>query len=588
MNLTVYRQAYKVRPDGHTVYKGEDALPYVDDNLLIVADGLGGASAIRHQSFNRDMFDEEKLFDVLFNGVFEETVDPLITEYVKKAFKEFLDIKDCYFDNINNVKKSGYFASRIVATIFLYLAKRLLLNPEENGLTVLFGESSDQATKTETLQKLGNEFTSSIQSMLEKVSANSNLIYESSFTGLALLGTTLCATIAEESEEYVHAVYFTSGDSRPYLWDAEGLKQVSADQERADGGMTNYIKANGEFSVKCEYKRFKKPCVLFNASDGVFDSKYFKVSQLSFEKLLLDTIIASSTLVDVGKTLETVFEDYGTHDDSSTIALKTYGYADMPELKAAADKRIKEIEDLYLSVMPDLLDRDYAAEISEFENAKASYGKTLANALYQNEKVAEYCKKLYLCHYEENDDGRSNYAAAENAFRKCKNDIERLNGDIVSLIVKYVLDNYGNEIAESPDFERELTECAREYPVKLLNKELSVSDLMLDEESEKMLSELLDNLQKLYVELPALKVKSEGVLIDEIKKFWIKICSSDEDVLLSLTENGVITEQERNCYLEKYPPIATQDREKTLEKARKQKELLDTYDKTYNKLISGE
>ena len=32
MELTVYRQSSKTRPDGTIVYKGEDARPYVDEH----------------------------------------------------------------------------------------------------------------------------------------------------------------------------------------------------------------------------------------------------------------------------------------------------------------------------------------------------------------------------------------------------------------------------------------------------------------------------------------------------------------------------------------------------------------------------
>ena len=31
----------------------------------------------------------------------------------------YLQVKDCYTDNVNNIKKSGYFASRIVTAIVL-------------------------------------------------------------------------------------------------------------------------------------------------------------------------------------------------------------------------------------------------------------------------------------------------------------------------------------------------------------------------------------------------------------------------------------------------------------------------------------
>ena len=69
MELTVYRQSSKQRPDGTIVYKGEDALPYVDDTFFVVADGLGGAASIRHQKINPALFEKDKIMDTLFQGV---------------------------------------------------------------------------------------------------------------------------------------------------------------------------------------------------------------------------------------------------------------------------------------------------------------------------------------------------------------------------------------------------------------------------------------------------------------------------------------------------------------------------------------
>ena len=40
MELTVYRQSSKQRPDGTIVYKGEDARPFVDDQIFFVIEVL--------------------------------------------------------------------------------------------------------------------------------------------------------------------------------------------------------------------------------------------------------------------------------------------------------------------------------------------------------------------------------------------------------------------------------------------------------------------------------------------------------------------------------------------------------------------
>lgn len=168
MDLTVFRQAQKVRADGRTIYKGEDTLPFVNEHILLVADGLGGASAIRHQSFNKDMFDSEKLFDVLFNNVFEDA-DEDIRQYVVRSYYEFLSIADCYFDNINNIKKSGYFGSRIVSAIFLYLAKKFMAEWETKYYTE-FSSITDEHDRKIWLDNIGEQFTLQLKSMLLKVS----------------------------------------------------------------------------------------------------------------------------------------------------------------------------------------------------------------------------------------------------------------------------------------------------------------------------------------------------------------------------------------------------------------------------------
>ena len=86
MELTVYRQASKQRDDGTIVYKGEDALPYVDDKIFFVADGLGGAAAIRHQKIVPELFEKDKLMDTLFKDVYKNYSDEKFEKYVTDSF----------------------------------------------------------------------------------------------------------------------------------------------------------------------------------------------------------------------------------------------------------------------------------------------------------------------------------------------------------------------------------------------------------------------------------------------------------------------------------------------------------------------
>lgn len=392
MELTVYRQSSKQRPDGTIVYKGEDARPYVDESVFFVADGLGGAAAIRHQQINPDLFDKEKLMDTLFNGVYDDYSDERFVKYVTDSFFELFAVKDCYTDNINNIKKSGYFASRIVTAILLH---EMLYakdgKPEE--LFKLYGSFESQQEKDAFLSNMGDYFAKKIGEDIRKIAKNANLIYESSYAGLALLGSTLCATIYHETEDGVEAFYLTAGDSRPYVWtQRDGLCQIIEDQEGKDGGMTNYIKANDDatFEIRCNYMSFPKPCILFNASDGCFDSGYFP-SQMAFEKLILETAVSTQSAEQMGESIHAFFLDYGKHDDSSTIAMKMFGYDSFEALQEDASRRLAVLHDEYISKMPDLLKGDYVAD---YEQIAAKFPSRLAGmkSKFEGEDaVRDYC-----------------------------------------------------------------------------------------------------------------------------------------------------------------------------------------------------
>lgn len=387
MELTVYRQAWKARPDGTVVYKGEDARPYVDGQLLFVADGLGGAAAIRHQKIKPELFDKEKIMDTLFQGVYEDYSNPKFQEYVTESFYELFAVKNCYTDNVNNIKKSGYFASRIVGAIVLH---EMLYNPALKAEHLF---EALQQNKEAALKELEAYFAKKIKKELGQIAQNANLIYESSYSGLALLGSTLCATIFLEGEKYVEALYLTAGDSRPYVWtEQQGLCQVLEDQEGKDGGMTNYIKANPEesFGIRCNYMQYEKPCVLFNATDGCFDSGYF-LSPMGFETCLLETIVSEDSMDALAKKLTHTFVEYGKHDDSSTIAMKVFGFADYTELQERAKKRLQTIQDTYVCQLPDLLTKDYTMEYNKCTEVFPAKLAMLKQRFEEETMVKRYC-----------------------------------------------------------------------------------------------------------------------------------------------------------------------------------------------------
>ena len=391
MDFRVYRQNALLWKDGTTViHSGEDAQPYVDDHLIMVADGLGGTGAIRHQLVDSEIFNEETVVPMLFKGLYDLEADEALTAYVKASFAEMYPLKDVYQTNIHTVKKSSYFGSRIVSAALAYRLKHDSdLDPD--AMLAKLAESEGEA-RAAYLKSLGERFTAILKADITKISENANLIYEAKIPKLKLLATTLCATVYREREDCVEALYLIIGDSRPYVWSLkDGLCQVIEDQERADGGMNGCVHVNGDFAIECRYFTFSKPCALMNASDGVFESGYF-LSPMAFEKLLLEAVIGNDSIEAVERKLVSDYDTYGTHDDSSTLAMRCFGYGSFEEFRAVCRERMNIMQEKYFSKMSDLLEVDY---INDYEQSGANLGaaiRPLKEELVADEGVKARCE----------------------------------------------------------------------------------------------------------------------------------------------------------------------------------------------------
>lgn len=391
MNFRVYRQNALLWKDGVTViHSGEDAQPYVDEHLIMVADGLGGTGAVRHQLVATEIFDKETVVPALFKGLYDLSADEALAEYVKASFAEMYPLKDVYQTNIYTVKKSSYFGSRIVSAALAYRLKHdSELNPDDM-LAQIAGCNGEE--REACLKALGERVTAVVKADITKIAENANLIYEAKIPKLKLLATTLCATVYREREDHVEALYLIIGDSRPYVWSArDGLCQVIEDQERADGGMNGCIHTNGDFSIECRYFTFPKPCALMNASDGVFESGLF-LSPMAFEKLLLEAVIGNDSIESVEKKLVSDYDTYGTHDDSSTLAMRCFGYGSFEEFQAACRERMNVIEEKYLSKMSDLLEVDYINDYEQCSSALTADIRPLKEDIVADEWVKGYCE----------------------------------------------------------------------------------------------------------------------------------------------------------------------------------------------------
>ena len=412
-NLLFYAERQNVIPTtGQVLYTGDDGLPYVDQNIILAADGVGGTSCIRHTKFNRGLFEEDLVFDALFKDMYGRKEDnEVLNNYVIDSFAVVMSMRNLYDEgavNIGKFRKSGHFGSRVASAAMLH---QLLDENTQKSVYELFDNvknaraTNDLEAEKNCINEVAEPMTELFRKEFIQAAANAELVYESRNVGLDLLGTTLCATIVRENEEDVDAFYLVAGDSLPFMLDKDGLCEVMHAHEGADGGMTNRVRANDDqiieaFRGKKEVNKFylepkvvtvKKPCVLFNASDGVFDCF---THPILLEKLILDNIVKANSYEELSNALHDYFVAYCSIDDSSTLAAKFFGFESYEQVKEFAQKRLDDIAEQYLNEanggLPTLFEVNY--EIAK--NNLQSKGRDNLNKVFftinGNPKVAEF------------------------------------------------------------------------------------------------------------------------------------------------------------------------------------------------------
>ena len=157
--MIVYHQ--KIKDGDKKIFIGEDAYPFCQPNLLLVADGLGGRGGYPHTKIDHDVLEEEKLFDVMFKHVFPAEVDEEFLAHVHKSFSEVFQTKEYYFSSDQTTRSSGYFASRIASIIVLYELKY----NEEFAIDGIFADvmSKDGEEREQALQAYGDKLASIIK-----------------------------------------------------------------------------------------------------------------------------------------------------------------------------------------------------------------------------------------------------------------------------------------------------------------------------------------------------------------------------------------------------------------------------------------
>lgn len=134
---------------------------------------------------------------------------------------------------------------------------------------------------------------------------------------------------------------FWAGDSRNYLWNSNGLFQISKDDLkgeldplqniREDAPMSNCLSADARFVIN--HKRIDEfpledKFIVLSATDGCFG---YYPSPMDFEKVLSDALKGAESKEDWERRLSQAFA-YVTGDDFS-FSVAAFGYKDFKELK---------------------------------------------------------------------------------------------------------------------------------------------------------------------------------------------------------------------------------------------------------------
>ena len=359
---TVEIYSERVSRYGHKI--GEDALPFANTAGMFVADGMGGSAGIRVIKLHPNCFDPEWLAEKLCKRFqMEEDYGPeaasAFVAYIKRSLASLTsEMAEIYRQSASRyelLKKSGYIGSHalgcVLAGFLIALEQSLPTLSRENWETILNASAKEIFWDyTEVIDLLGAQCAQTAMSKID------------------YYGTTLSAAFYQETRDEVCVCFLNCGDSRSYVWDTDGLRQAAEDQGR-NGGVMERFSHNGQPAhVSCEWKTYRKPCVLFCMTDGVYSifsgKGGFPSSPLYMEGVLLNIFAQTGTLKQAAEQMTDTFNRYGQGDDSNSMAIAAFGFGPELTLQAAARDRLDALERQYgLSRMPeDFLVVDYGPE----------------------------------------------------------------------------------------------------------------------------------------------------------------------------------------------------------------------------------
>lgn len=579
--MIVYNQ--RIQKWEPKVYIGEDAHPYAKDGILLVADGLGGRGGYPHKKVDRGIIDRDKFYDLVFGDVFKGNVDEDFVNYVVNGFSEIFEMKDYYFECERAIRTSGYFASRLVAAIALYEIKYVKTFDREK----LFDDiQNHQDTIDRVLSEYAKRLAKEIRDKLEKIAKKIGLEIETSVTGAYLLPTTLQIALTKEEKNVVKSVFLWAGDSRAYMWNKDGLAQITDDHENGET-MYNLVCLSRDFKIEARYESFQKPCVLFVATDGCYKCSCYS-SPLEMEMTFLNAFNDADTFEDAAKNFEEVYDRIGRHDDSNSMALQSFGYdnednaRDYDIFKNAVKERLKHIQQNIIRKLPDIFEVNYSEESRRIEEMKNDIVFENATEWINSQKVFEYVSRLMTD------------AQYEPFFKAKKENADNLNmlNDRASKAKKQAMNWFGTnkELFFSPSVNEKDDETLYDM---LIKKQLEgrFTSFSLETSSAKQLRKIAEKLEEFRAvedELNIIEEAKDRLYNQEIEirnqytmRFWR---TRRNEIVRKIWEEkrDLLAEQERE-EKEKKLTAFEEENEQILKKIGIMDEICAEYDRNYKK-----
>lgn len=157
-----------------------------------------------------------------------------------------------------------------------------------------------------------------------------------------------------------------AGDSRAYVFDADGARQLTTDDLRDPGDamanlrqdsvVSNAMSADTDFRVNHREVELRAPFLVLCATDGCFG---YVRSPMHFEHMVLRHLVAARSVEAWSATLQAEIASV-TGDDAAMSVLGVGG--DLEELRALLAPRLEELERSFVRPIDDLVDAAERAE----------------------------------------------------------------------------------------------------------------------------------------------------------------------------------------------------------------------------------